>query len=55
MNFTSPKVNLEVFLKCLNVKLQVTKIGELNWWRIYFVWIDKLAFLKEGKVTYLTF
>ena len=47
----SPKVNVEI-LSCLNVQLchvtgHVTKIENkgnwANWWRIYFVWINKLA------------
>ena len=25
-----------------------------NWWRIYFVWINKLAFHKENKHTLLS-
>ena len=46
----SPKVNLEAFL-CLDIE------NEENWRiyfvsQFYFVWINKLAFLKEDKLPY---
>ena len=60
MNFC-PKVNLEAFL-CLNVEswprdvsrgqtLKMKEIGELVANLLYFVWINKLAFMKEDKHT----
>ena len=35
-------------------KLKMKEIGELVANRIYFVWINKLAFLKEDKHTQLS-
>ena len=47
---------LNVWLWCLIITWQVTwpKIEKEGNWRIYFVWINKLAFLKEDKHTYLS-
>ena len=37
----------DVLVAVASLDLKVPNEG--NWWRIYFVWLNKLAFLMEGK------